>query len=175
MRGRDPKKNLPPINENIQAEEVRLIAQDGEQVGVVPLQEALDKAAEAELDLVKISEADPIVCKIMDYGKYVFEQKKAKNAQKKKQKQIQIKEVKFRPGTEEGDFQIKFRNLKRFLEDGDKVKMTLRFRGREMAHQDIGLRLFQRVEEELGDAVVIESRPRLEGRQMVMMMAPKKK
>ncbi|MDR9467808.1 translation initiation factor IF-3 [Marinospirillum sp.] len=175
MRGRDPKKNLPPINENIQAEEVRLIAQDGEQVGVVPLQEALDKAAEAELDLVKISEADPIVCKIMDYGKYVFEQKKAKNAQKKKQKQIQIKEVKFRPGTEEGDFQIKFRNLKRFLDDGDKVKMTLRFRGREMAHQDIGLRLFQRVEEELGDAVVIESRPRLEGRQMVMMMAPKKK
>jgi len=175
MRGRDPKKNLPPINENIQAEEVRLIAQDGEQVGVVPLQEALDKAAEAELDLVKISEADPIVCKIMDYGKYVFEQKKAKNAQKKKQKQIQIKEVKFRPGTEEGDFQIKFRNLKRFLDDGDKVKMTLRFRGREMAHQDIGLRLFQRVEEELGDTVVIESRPRLEGRQMVMMMAPKKK
>nr|WP_091959909.1 translation initiation factor IF-3 [Marinospirillum celere] len=175
MRGRDPKKNLPPINENIQADEVRLIDQDGEQVGVVPLQEALDKAAEAELDLVKISEADPIVCKIMDYGKYVFEQKKAKNAQKKKQKQIQIKEVKFRPGTEEGDFQIKFRNLKRFLEDGDKVKMTLRFRGREMAHQDIGLRLFQRVEEELGDTVVIESRPRLEGRQMVMMMAPKKK
>ncbi|SFB88493.1 translation initiation factor IF-3 [Marinospirillum celere] len=175
IRGRDPKKNLPPINENIQADEVRLIDQDGEQVGVVPLQEALDKAAEAELDLVKISEADPIVCKIMDYGKYVFEQKKAKNAQKKKQKQIQIKEVKFRPGTEEGDFQIKFRNLKRFLEDGDKVKMTLRFRGREMAHQDIGLRLFQRVEEELGDTVVIESRPRLEGRQMVMMMAPKKK
>ena len=175
MRGRDPKKNLPPINENIQADEVRLIDQNGEQVGVVPLQEALGKAAEAELDLVKISEADPIVCKIMDYGKYVFEQKKAKNAQKKKQKQIQIKEVKFRPGTEEGDFQIKFRNLKRFLEDGDKVKMTLRFRGREMAHQDIGLRLFQRVEEELGDAVVIESRPRLEGRQMVMMMAPKKK
>jgi len=175
MRGRDPKKNLPPINENIQAEEVRLIDQDGEQVGVVPLQEALDKAAEAELDLVKISEADPIVCKIMDYGKYVFELKKAKNAQKKKQKQIQIKEVKFRPGTEEGDFQIKFRNLKRFLDDGDKVKMTLRFRGREMAHQDIGLRLFQRVEEELGDTVVIESRPRLEGRQMVMMMAPKKK
>ncbi|WP_114418802.1 translation initiation factor IF-3 [Marinospirillum perlucidum] len=175
MRGRDPKKNLPPINENIQADEVRLIASDGEQIGVVPLQEALDKAAEAELDLVKISEADPIVCKIMDYGKFLFEQKKAKNAQKKKQKQIQVKEVKFRPNTEEGDFQIKFRNLKRFLDEGNKVKMTLRFRGREMAHQDIGLRLFQRVEEELGDAVVIESRPRLEGRQMVMMMAPKKK
>ncbi len=111
----------------------------------------------------------------MDYGKYLFEQKKAKNAQKKKQKQIQIKEVKFRPGTEEGDFQIKFRNVKRFLEDGDKVKITLRFRGREMAHQDIGLRLFERIEEELGEAVVVESRPRLEGRQMVMMLAPKKK
>ncbi|MFK7160875.1 translation initiation factor IF-3 [Marinospirillum sp. MEB164] len=175
MRGRDPKKNLPPINENIQATEVRLIGHEGEQIGVVPLQEALDKAAEAGLDLVKISEADPIVCKIMDYGKYLFEQKKAKNAQKKKQKQIQIKEVKFRPGTEEGDYQIKFRNVKRFLEEGDKVKITLRFRGREMAHQDIGLRLYQRIEEELGDTVVVESRPRLEGRQMVMMIAPKKK
>ncbi len=111
----------------------------------------------------------------MDYGKFVFEQKKAKNAQKKKQKQIQIKELKFRPGTDEGDYQIKFRNMVRFLEDGDKVKITLRFRGREMAHQDIGLRLFQRIEEDLGDTIVVESRPRLEGRQMVMMLAPKKK
>ncbi|GLR63759.1 hypothetical protein GCM10007878_11940 [Marinospirillum insulare] len=125
--------------------------------------------------MVKISDADPIVCKIMDYGKFVFEQKKAKNAQKKKQKQIQIKELKFRPGTDEGDYQIKFRNMVRFLEDGDKVKITLRFRGREMAHQDIGLRLFQRIEEDLGDTIVVESRPRLEGRQMVMMLAPKKK
>ncbi|WP_292257154.1 translation initiation factor IF-3 [Marinospirillum sp.] len=172
---RDPKKNLPPINENIQATEVRLIDQDGEQVGVVPLADALVRAAAAELDLVKISEADPIVCKIMDYGKFQFEQKKAKNAQKKKQKQIQIKELKFRPGTEEGDYQIKFRNIVRFLEEGDKVKITLRFRGREMAHQDIGLRLFQRIEEDLGDTIVVESRPRLEGRQMVMMLAPKKK
>lgn len=124
---------------------------------------------------MKISEADPIVCKIMDYGKFQFEQKKAKNAQKKKQKQIQIKELKFRPGTEEGDYQIKFRNMVRFLEEGDKVKITLRFRGREMAHQDIGLRLFQRIEEDLGDTIIVESRPRLEGRQMVMMLAPKKK
>ncbi|MBE0508035.1 MAG: translation initiation factor IF-3 [Marinospirillum sp.] len=163
------------MNENIQATEVRLIDQDGEQVGVVPLADALVRAAAAELDLVKISEADPIVCKIMDYGKFQFEQKKAKNAQKKKQKQIQIKELKFRPGTEEGDYQIKFRNIVRFLEEGDKVKITLRFRGREMAHQDIGLRLFQRIEEDLGDTIVVESRPRLEGRQMVMMLAPKKK
>ena len=111
----------------------------------------------------------------MDYGKFQFEAKKAKNAQKKKQKQIQIKELKFRPGTDEGDYQIKFRNMVRFLEDGDKVKITLRFRGREMAHQDIGLRLFQRIEEDLGDLIVVESRPRLEGRQMVMMLAPKKK
>nr|WP_245597822.1 translation initiation factor IF-3 [Marinospirillum insulare] len=172
---RDPKKNLPPINENIQATEVRLIDQEGEQVGVVQLEDALERAAAVELDLVKISDADPIVCKIMDYGKFVFEQKKAKNAQKKKQKQIQIKELKFRPGTDEGDYQIKFRNMVRFLEDGDKVKITLRFRGREMAHQDIGLRLFQRIEEDLGDTIVVESRPRLEGRQMVMMLAPKKK
>jgi len=144
-------------------------------VGVVTLEDALDRAAAADLDLVKISDADPIVCKIMDYGKFLFEAKKAKNAQKKKQKQIQIKELKFRPGTDEGDYQIKFRNVVRFLEDGDKVKITLRFRGREMAHQDIGLRLFQRIEEDLGDTVVVESRPRLEGRQMVMMLAPKKK
>ena len=144
-------------------------------MGVVTLEDALDRAAAADLDLVKISDADPIVCKIMDYGKFLFEAKKAKNAQKKKQKQIQIKELKFRPGTDEGDYQIKFRNVVRFLEDGDKVKITLRFRGREMAHQDIGLRLFQRIEEDLGDTVVVESRPRLEGRQMVMMLAPKKK
>ncbi|WP_027850855.1 translation initiation factor IF-3 [Marinospirillum insulare] len=163
------------MNENIQATEVRLIDQEGEQVGVVQLEDALERAAAVELDLVKISDADPIVCKIMDYGKFVFEQKKAKNAQKKKQKQIQIKELKFRPGTDEGDYQIKFRNMVRFLEDGDKVKITLRFRGREMAHQDIGLRLFQRIEEDLGDTIVVESRPRLEGRQMVMMLAPKKK
>lgn len=142
---------------------------------MVPFQEALDRALAAELDLVKISDAEPIVCKIMDYGKFQFEQKKAKNVQKKKQKQIQVKELKFRPGTDEGDYQIKLRNLKRFLEEGDKVKITLRFRGREMAHQDIGMRLFDRLEEELADSIIVESRPRLEGRQMVMMLAPKKK
>lgn len=174
-RGRDPRRNLPPINENIRAKECRLINADGEQVGVVPLEDALQQAAEMELDLVQISNADPIVCKILDYGKYLFEQKKEKAAQKKKQKQIQVKEVKFRPNTDEGDYQIKLRNLTRFIEEGDKAKVTLRFRGREMAHQDIGRRLFDRIEEELGDLVVVESRPRLEGRQMIMMLAPKKK
>ncbi len=144
-------------------------------MGVVPMEEALAKAEEAGLDLVQISNADPIVCKIMDYGKFSFEQKKQKSAQKKKQKQIQIKEVKFRPGTDEGDYQIKLRNLTRFLEEGDKGKVTLRFRGREMAHQDIGRKLMDRIENDLGDLVVVESRPRLEGRQMVMMLAPKKK
>ncbi|ODC05308.1 translation initiation factor IF-3 [Terasakiispira papahanaumokuakeensis] len=163
------------MNENIRAKECRLIDADGEQVGVVPLEEALQKAEEMELDLVQISNADPIVCKILDYGKYLFEQKKEKAAQKKKQKQIQVKEVKFRPNTDEGDYQIKLRNLTRFIEEGDKAKVTLRFRGREMAHQDIGRRLFDRIEEELGDLVVVESRPRLEGRQMIMMLAPKKK
>lgn len=141
----------------------------------MPIAEALAKAEEAGLDLVQISNADPIVCKIMDYGKFMFEQKKQKAAQKKKQKQIQVKEVKFRPGTDEGDYQVKLRNLIRFLEDGDKGKVTLRFRGREMAHQDLGRKLMERIEGDLGDMVVVESRPRMEGRQMTMMLSPKKK
>lgn len=139
------------------------------------MQKALSAAEEAELDLVQISNGDPIVCKIMDYGKFVFEQKKQKAAQKKKQKQVQIKEVKFRPGTDEGDYQVKLRNLTRFLESGDKGKVTLRFRGREMAHQELGRELMQRIESDLGDMVTVESRPRMEGRQMTMMLAPKKK
>ena len=174
QRGR-PQEKLPPINGRIRADEVRLIDSEGEQLGVVPLRVALEKAEEAGLDLVQISNADPIVCKIMDYGKFVFEQKKQKAAQKKKQKQIQIKEVKFRPGTDEGDYQVKLRNLTRFLEDGDKGKVTLRFRGREMAHQDLGRRLMERIEKDLDELAVVESRPRLEGRQMTMMLSPKKK
>ncbi|MGJ8513342.1 Translation initiation factor IF-3 [Carnimonas sp. LMG 33810] len=154
---------------------MRLISPDGEQLGVVALNKALSAAEEAELDLVQISNGDPIVCKIMDYGKFVFEQKKQKAAQKKKQKQVQIKEVKFRPGTDEGDYQVKLRNLIRFLESGDKGKVTLRFRGREMAHQELGRELMQRIESDLGDLVTVESRPRMEGRQMTMMLAPKKK
>ncbi|WP_211266599.1 translation initiation factor IF-3 [Halotalea alkalilenta] len=166
---------MPPINDRIRADEVRLIDPEGEQLGVVPMRDALAKAEEAGLDLVQISNGEPIVCKIMDYGKFVFEQKKQKSAQKKKQKQVQIKEVKFRPGTDEGDYQVKLRNLMRFLEDGDKGKVTLRFRGREMAHQDLGRKLMERIESDLGDLVVVESRPRMEGRQMTMMLAPKKK
>ncbi|WP_081803388.1 translation initiation factor IF-3 [Halotalea alkalilenta] len=174
QRGR-PQEKLPPINDRIRADEVRLIDPEGEQLGVVPMRDALAKAEEAGLDLVQISNGEPIVCKIMDYGKFVFEQKKQKSAQKKKQKQVQIKEVKFRPGTDEGDYQVKLRNLMRFLEDGDKGKVTLRFRGREMAHQDLGRKLMERIESDLGDLVVVESRPRMEGRQMTMMLAPKKK
>ncbi|OOV88104.1 translation initiation factor IF-3 [Oceanospirillum linum] len=172
-RGRNVE--VAPINENIRAKELRLIDADGEQVGVVPLAEALAKAAEAGLDLVQIAKSEPIVCKIMDYGRYQYELKKQKAAQKKNQTQTKVKEVKFRPGTEDGDYQVKLRNLIRFLEDGDRAKITLRFRGREMAHQELGMKLMKRIEEDLGDMIVVESRPRLEGRQMVMLLSPKKK
>ena len=145
-------------------------------MGIVPLEEALEKAAEAELDLVQMaSDADPVVCRIMDYGKKLFEEKKARAAAKKKQKQIQIKEVKFRPGTEEGDYQVKLRNLIRFLEQGDKGKVTIRFRGREMAHQEIGMQLMQRVESDIEELAQVEQRPKMEGRQMTMVVAPRKK
>ncbi|TVU70627.1 MULTISPECIES: translation initiation factor IF-3 [Cobetia] len=174
QRGR-PQEKRAPINDRIRADEVRLIDADGEQVGVVPTKEALTKAEEAGLDLVQISNADPIVCKIMDYGKFLFDEKKQKNLQKKKQKQIQVKEVKFRPGTDEGDYQVKLRNLIRFIEGGDKGKVTLRFRGREMAHQDIGRKLMERIAGDLGELVVVESFPKMEGRQMIMILAPKKK
>ena len=145
-------------------------------MGIVSLEEALEKAAEVELDLVQMaSDADPVVCRIMDYGKKLFEEKKAKAAAKKKQKQIQIKEVKFRPGTEEGDYQVKLRNLIRFLEQGDKGKVTIRFRGREMAHQEIGMQLMQRVESDIEELAQVEQRPKMEGRQMTMVVAPRKK
>ena len=137
--------------------------------------EALRIAGEAELDLVQISDADPIVCKVMDYGKHLYEQKKRASEAKKKQTQMQVKEIKFRPGTEEGDYQVKLRNLIRFLEGGDKTKITIRFRGREMAHQELGMELLNRVEEDLAELGTVEQRPKLEGRQMVMVLAPKKK
>ncbi|WP_029511256.1 translation initiation factor IF-3 [Marinobacterium stanieri] len=170
--GRAP---LPPINENIRATECRLIGADGNQIGVVPISEALEHAQEAELDLVQISDSDPIVCKIMDYGKHQYELKKKANEAKKKQSQMQVKEVKFRPGTEEGDYQVKLRNLIRFLEAGDKGKVTLRFRGREMAHQELGMQLMQRIEKDLVEICTVEQRPKMEGRQMVMVLSPKKK
>jgi len=155
---------------------VRVIGADGEMVGVLSRDAALALAEESGLDLVEIQpQADPPVCRIMDFGKFKFEAQKKANAAKKKQKQVEIKELKFRPVTDEGDYQIKMRNIRRFLEEGDKVKVNIRFRGREMSHQELGRDMAQRIETELGDDIVIESRPRLEGRQMVMMIAPKKK
>ncbi|WP_319021316.1 translation initiation factor IF-3 [Pseudomonas sp. FME51] len=165
------------INGEIRAHEVRLTGLDGEQIGVVSLKEALEKAEEAGADLVEISpNAEPPVCRIMDYGKFLYEKSKTLKEQKKKQKVIQVKEIKFRPGTDEGDYQVKLRNLIRFLEDGDKAKVTLRFRGREMAHQQIGMEMLNRIRTDLDELVTVESFPnRIEGRQMIMVLAPKKK
>lgn len=150
---------------------------EGEQLGVVRITEAITMAEESGADLVEISPtAEPPVCKLMDYGKFLFEKSKALKEQKKKQKQIQIKEIKFRPGTDEGDYQVKLRNLRRFIEEGDKAKVTLRYRGREMAHLDIGIEMLNRIKEDLADIAVCESFPsRVEGRQMIMMLAPNKK
>jgi len=154
---------------------VRVIADNGDQLGIMSVDEALKIALESELDLVEIAPgAEPPVCRIMDHGKFLFEENKKRHAAKKKQKQIQVKEIKFRPGTEIGDYQVKLRNLKRFLSSGDRVKVTMRFRGREMAHQELGLQLLKRVEEDLVDLGIVEQHPRVEGRQMVMVIAPKK-
>lgn len=154
---------------------MRLISAEGEQIGVVPLDRALATAREANLDLVEISpNVSPPVCKIMDHGRFKFEANKKQNAGRKKQKTAQLKEIKFRPGTEDGDYQVKLRNLVRFLEQGDKTKITLRFRGREMAHRELGAKLLKRVEMDLSELGTVEQFPKLEGRQMVMVMAPKK-
>ena len=163
------------INDQITADPVRLVGAEGEQVGIVSLKEALAAAEAATMDLVLIADSDPAVCKLMDYGKYVFEIKKQKSLQKKKQKRTQVKEMKFRPGTEEGDYQVKLRNLTRFLENGDKAKVTLRYRGREMAHQEIGMELLKRVEADLAELGSVEQFPKMEGRQLTMVIAPKKK
>lgn len=164
------------INDEITAREVRLILADGKQLGIVPIEDALKEAEIAGLDLVQMAaEADPVVCKIMDFGKEAFERKKRDREARKKQKRTQVKEIKFRPGTEEGDYQVKLRNLVRFLEGGDKTKVTLRFRGREMAHQEIGMELLKRVEEDLTDYGEVEQRPKMEGRQLTMVIAPTKK
>ncbi len=166
----------PRINGEITAREIRLQGAEGEQLGIVSLYEALRQAEEAELDLVEIApNAQPPVCRLMDYGKFKYQNAKKLHAAKLKQKQIQIKEVKFRPGTDENDYQIKLRNVIRFLEEGDKAKITLRFRGREMAHQEIGMAQLKRIEADLVELAVVEQFPKLEGRQMVMMLAPKKK
>jgi translation initiation factor IF-3 len=155
---------------------VRLIGAAGEQIGIVPIAEAQGLADEASLDLVEISpQAEPPVCKVMDYGKFKFEEQKKRQAARKKQKQIQVKEIKFRPGTDIGDYNVKLRNLTKFLTEGDKVKVTLRFRGREMAHQELGRDLLNRVEKDLAELGTVEQYPKMEGRQMVMVLAPKKR
>jgi translation initiation factor IF-3 len=173
MKGRSKKA---AINDDIEAKEVRLIGADGQQVGVVSISEALAAAQAASLDLVEIvPDAEPVVCKIMDYGKHIFDVKKQEALARKKQHRVQIKEMKFRPGTEEGDYQVKLRNLIRFLSDGDKAKVTLRFKGRELAHQELGMELLQRVQVDLAEAAVVEQFPKMEGRQLTMVLAPKKK
>ena len=166
----------PIINEFIEADEVRLVGADGSQVGVVSIEDALAAAEDAKLDLVLIApDADPQVCKIMDYGKHVFDLKKQKAANKKKQRRIHVKEIKFRPGTEEGDYQVKLRNLIRFLTDGDKAKVSLRFRGGELAHRHLGQELIERIKDDLSDYGTVEQEPKMEGRQIVMVLAPVKK
>jgi translation initiation factor IF-3 len=155
---------------------VRLVGADGEQIGVVSLEEAQTIAEQASMDLVEIApQAEPPVCRVMDYGKFRFEEQKKRQAARKKQKQIQVKEIKFRPGTDIGDYNVKLRNLTRFLTEGDKVKVTLRFRGREMAHQELGRDLLKRVETDLEELGTVEQFPKMEGRQMVMVLAPKKR
>lgn len=177
MRDRNAKsKDSTRINRDITAKEVRLILADGEQGGVVSLREALSTAQDSGLDLVEISpNAEPPVCRVMDYGKFLFEKSKQKSIAKKKQKQMQIKEIKLRPGTEDGDYQVKLRKLIKFLENGDKTKITIRFRGREMAHQELGMQMLKRLEEDLAEVGVVEQRPKSEGRQMMMVLAPAKK
>ncbi|MDM0013718.1 translation initiation factor IF-3 [Variovorax sp. J22P168] len=164
------------LNREIMAPEVRLIGPDNEPLGVVSLSEALRLAGEQDVDLVEVvAAANPPVCRLIEYGKFKYhEQKKAAEA-KSKQKVIEVKEIKFRPGTDDGDYNIKMRNIRRFLEDGDKCKITLRFRGREITHQELGLALLQRIRDELGDLILVEQFPKLEGRQMIMMIAPGRK
>jgi translation initiation factor IF-3 len=155
---------------------VRLIGADGNQIGVVALREAQERAEEDGLDLVEIvPTAEPPVCRIMDFGRFLFDQKKKTQEARKRQKQVQVKEVKFRPGTDQGDYQVKLRNLVRFLNEGDKAKVTMRFRGREHAHRELGLELLKRVEGDLAEISTVEQQPQMEGRQMVMVLTPKKK
>ena len=163
-------------NEEIDAAEVRVIDSEGEQKGVMSVPAAIELAKDEGLDLVEVAPtADPPVCRIMDFGKYLFEQNKKAQSARRKQKQVHVKEIKFRPGTEEGDYQVKLRKLIEFLEQGDKTKVTLRFRGREMAHQELGANLLARVRDDLAEYGVVEQMPQMEGRQMIMVMSPKKK
>ncbi len=165
-----------PINGEIQADKIRLISESGEQLGIFSLSEALLEAEKASLDLVQMAkDGDPLVCRLLNHGKHIFDAKKKRGASKKKQKRQQIKEIKFRPVTEKNDYDIKVNKIKNFIENGDKAKITLRFRGREMAHQQIGMELLKRVESDLENMANVEQFPTLEGRQLVMLMAPNKK
>ena len=169
-----PTRDGPRVNEEIRIPQVRLIDQDGEMQGVLTVREAMQRAFAVGLDLVEISpNADPPVCKILDFGKFKYEQQKKKNEAKKKQKVIEIKEIKVRPNIDENDYQVKMRAMKSFIDDGDKVKVTLRFRGREMAHQDIGVRVLERIRSEMDTTSKVEQMPRMENRQMVMVLSPR--
>ncbi|HZH26510.1 MAG TPA: translation initiation factor IF-3 [Azospirillaceae bacterium] len=169
-----PSRDGPRVNREINARSVRLVDANGDMVGVVSIRDALMAAEEAGLDLVEISpNADPPVCKILDFGKFKYEQQKKAAEARKKQKVIEVKEIKLRPNIDDNDYNIKMRNARRFLEEGDKVKLTMRFRGREMAHQDLGMNILMRVRDEMEDLAKVEQMPRLEGRQMVMVISPK--
>ncbi|HOI65792.1 MAG TPA: translation initiation factor IF-3 [Thiomonas arsenitoxydans] len=171
-----PEKRAHRLNREITLPELRLVGPEGEALGVVSLTEALRLAEQHDVDLVEIAPtASPPVCRLMDYGKFKYEEQKKNHEARSKQKQIQIKEVKFRPATDDGDYQIKLRNLRRFLEEGDKGKVSLRFRGREITHQDIGMRVLERVKADVEDVGQVEQMPKLEGRQMIMVISPKKK
>lgn len=173
-RQREERKHR--LNREITAPEVRLFGPENEPLGIVPVQEALRMAGELDVDLVEIAAtANPPVCRLMDYGKFKYQEQKRAAEAKAKQKVIDVKEIKFRPGTDDGDYNIKMRNIRRFLEDGDKCKITLRFRGREITHQEIGMALLQRIRDELGESIVVEQFPKLEGRQMIMVVAPGRK
>jgi translation initiation factor IF-3 len=169
-----PAREGPRVNEEIRVPQVRLIDQNGEMVGVLSTREALIRAYDAGLDLVEISpNAVPPVCKVLDYGKYKYEQQKKANEARKKQKTVEIKEIKVRPNIDDHDYEVKMKQMKGFIGEGDKVKVTLRFRGREMAHQDLGLKVLERIRADLGDAIKVEQMPRLENRQMIMVLAPR--
>ena len=169
-----PDRKGPRVNEEIKVPSIRLVDADGEMVGVVSVQEGMEMAQEVGLDLVEVSPAaDPPVCKILDYGKFKYAEQKKRNEARKKQKVIEIKELKMRPGIEEHDYQTKMRSMFRFLDEGDKVKITIRFRGREMAHQNLGVRVLDRIQQDVGDIAKIEQSPRTEGRMMTMVIAPK--
>ena len=169
-----PSRAGPRVNNQINVPSVRVVDENGEMLGVLPIREALSRAVEAGLDLVEISpNAEPPVCKILDFGKYKYEIQKKKNEARKKQKVIEVKEIKLRPNIDEHDYDVKMRSVHRFLDEGDKVKVTMRFRGREMVHQEIGLKVLERVRDELEERAKVEQMPRLEGRQMIMVLAPK--